>query len=210
MQLISLNVGTPQEKLWMEKPVLTSIFKKPVTNQRKVSFLNIEGDEQSDLRVHGGVDKAVYAYDVSHYDHWKTVLPREDWSFGLFGENLTTSGLPDDEVRIGNIYQAGTAKLQVIQPRFPCVKINIRFGLPDMIERFMEQKRSGIYFRVVEEGAIQVNNAISLVETSPYPVTVQDYTDCYYSKGANREVLHTLLSIPYLPRRQRLAFESFL
>jgi MOSC domain-containing protein YiiM len=210
MQLISLNVGTPQEKLWMGKPVLASIFKKPVTGRRKVSFLNIEGDEQSDLRVHGGVDKAVYAYDVSHYDHWKTVLQREDWNFGLFGENLTTSSLPDDEVRIGNIYQIGTAKLQVIQPRFPCVKINIRFGLPDMIERFMAERRSGIYFRVVEEGAVQVGDNITLVETSPYPVTVQDYIGCYYSKGAKREVLHTLLSIPYLPQRHRLSFESFL
>src|SRR5688572_13368073 len=135
MKLVSLNTGRPQEKTWNEKPVLTSIFKKPVIGQRKVSFLNIEGDEQADLRVHGGVNKAVYAYDLSHYDHWKKILPRDDWEYGMFGENLTTLGLPDEAVRVGNIYQVGTAKLQVVQPRFPCIKINIRFNLPDMIER---------------------------------------------------------------------------
>lgn len=210
MKLVSLNVGKPQEFNWMGKTVRTSIFKHPVNDSRKVSFLNIEGDEQSDLTVHGGINKAVYAYDVLHYNHWKNILQRDDWQHGMFGENLTTSGFLDHEVRIGDIYQIGTAKLQVIQPRFPCFKLNIRFGLPNMIERFMEEKRNGIYFKVFEEGTILVNDEIRLNEPSPFNVTVSDYVDCYYSKGKDKSVLKNLLSVPFLPERHRAIFESYL
>lgn len=210
MKLVSLNVGRPQEFNWMGKIVRTSIFKTPVEGERKVSFLNIEGDEQSDLNVHGGINKAVYAYDISHYDHWKKILKRDDWQHGMFGENLTTSDLVDEEVKIGNIYQIGTAKFQVIQPRFPCFKLNIRFGLPNMIERFMQEKRNGIYFRVFKEGTIRVNDEIKLVEPSHYNVTICDYVDCYYSKGSDKSVLKNLLSIPFIPERHRTVFETYL
>lgn len=209
MKLLSLNVGRPQEFNWAGKIVRTSIFKNPVSDRRKVSFTNIEGDEQSDLNVHGGINKAIYAYDASHYHHWKNILQREDWQFGMFGENLTTSGLPDDKARIGDIYQMGTASLQVIQPRFPCFKLNIRFGLRDMIERFMEQKRNGIYFKVVEEGTIQVNDEIKLVKPSTFNVSIPEYVNCYYSKGADKSVLKNLLSIPFLPERHRTVFEGY-
>src|SRR5690349_6339474 len=108
MKVVSVKIGRPQEKEGDGKPVRTSIFKLPVSGRRKVSFLNIEGDEQSDLRVHGGVNKAVYAYDLSHYRHWKRLLQREDWAPGPFGENLTTDGLLDEEARIGDVYRIGT------------------------------------------------------------------------------------------------------
>jgi MOSC domain-containing protein YiiM len=210
MKLVSLNVGKPREFEWMGKTVHTSIFKNPVTDQRKVSFLNIEGDQQSDLSVHGGINKAVYAYDLSNYEHWKKILHREDWQDGMFGENLTTAGLADEGVRIGNVYQIGTVRLQAIQPRFPCFKLNIRFGLRDMIERFMTEKRNGIYFKVVEEGSMCVNDEIKLIEPSSYNVSIADYVNCYYSKGSDRQVLKTLLSISYLPERHRTVFEGYL
>jgi MOSC domain-containing protein YiiM len=210
VNLVSINVGGPKEISWMGNPVRTSIFKTPVSGARKVSFTNIEGDEQSDLNVHGGVNKAVYAYDLSHYDHWKKILQRDDWQYGMFGENLTTRGLVDNDVKIGAIYQVGTAKFQVIQPRFPCFKLNIRFALQDMIERFMEQKRNGIYFRVVEEGTIDVNDEIKLIEPSSCDVTVNEYVNCYYSKGSNKSVVKALLSFPCLPERHRTVFEGYL
>jgi len=210
MKVVSLNVGRPQEKEWQGKMVMTSIFKSPVTERRKVSLTNIEGDEQADLRVHGGINKAVYAYDVSHYKHWKNVLLRDDWSYGLFGENLTTEGLTDDEVRIGSIYRVGTAKLQAIQPRFPCSKINIRFGLPDMIERFVHERRNGIYFKVTKEGDVQVDDEIVMVEKSSHEVTIQDFVECYYSKGSDKSIVQKILAIPYLPENTRRAFEIFL
>ena len=210
MKLLSLNVGTPQVVDWNGKTVRTSIFKSPVSGPRKIFFLQVEGDEQADLRVHGGANKAVYAYDVSHYQHWKTVLPREEWPYGLFGENLTTEGLPDTEARLGDQYRVGTALLQVVQPRFPCTKLNVRFGLPDMMERFMAQKRNGIYFRVLQEGTVQAGDDIELAEKSAYAVTIQDYVNCYYAKQKNKDLVETILSIPFLPEGQRRAFETFL
>lgn len=209
MRVVSLNVGKPQEKQWQGRVIRTSIFKSPVVGKRKVSFLNIEGDEQSDLRVHGGVNKAVYAYDLSHYEHWKTILHRKQWEPGLFGENLTTEGLLDNEAKIGDVYQIGTAKFQVVQPRFPCTKLNVRFGLPDMMERFMEQKRNGIYFRVIEEGEIGAGDEIRLIEPSSFNVTVQAYVENYYARGSDRNLLNTILSIPFLPDGQRRAFQTF-
>lgn len=210
MKLISLNVGRPAEVKWSGKTIRTSIFKSPVADKRKVTLLNIEGDEQADLRVHGGLNKAIYAYDVSHYAHWKKLLLRDDWGWGLFGENLTTEGLLDSEVKIGDVYEIGTAKLQVVQPRFPCMKLNVRFGDPAMIEHFIEQKRNGIYFKVVEEGFIQAGDEIKKIESSSYNVTIQEYVNCYYQKGEPALVRDTILSVPFLPESQRRAFESFL
>jgi MOSC domain-containing protein YiiM len=210
MKLISLNVGQPQWQEWNGKKVRTSIFKSPVSGKQRVFHHHIEGDAQADLKVHGGANKAVYAYDLSHYEHWKQVLLRTDWKHGLFGENLTTEGLPDSEVHIGDVYQIGTIRLRAVQPRFPCTKLNIRFALPDMMELFMAQKRNGIYFSVVEEGWLQAGDSIELTDRSPFAVTVQQYVDCYYSKGEDKALVETILSIPFLPERQRKAFEAFL
>lgn len=210
MKVVSLNVGRPQQHQWNGKAIRTSIFKSPVTGKRKVSFLNMEGNEQADLRVHGGVNKAVYTYDLSHYEHWKEVLQRDSWEHGLFGENLTTEGLLDEKARIGDVYQMGSARLQVVQPRFPCTKLNVRFRLPDMMERFLEQKRNGIYFRVIGEGFVEAGDEIKLIVPSSFAITVQDYVECYYSKGSNKTILDTILSIPFLPASQRKAFEAFI
>lgn len=210
MKLLSLNVGKPKDLEWNGKAVRTGIFKKPVSGSRKVSFLNIEGDEQADLRVHGGVNKAVYAYDVSHYEHWKSLLRRDDWTPGLFGENLTTDGLLDSEVKIGDVYRIGSVQLQAVQPRFPCTKLNVRFGLPDMMERFAVQRRNGIYFSVAEEGSLSAGDEIRLIHPSPFDVTVQQYVNCYYAKEKDRRMVDAVLSIPFLPERQRKAFEAFL
>ena len=209
MKLLSLNVGLPKEVEWNGKLIRTSIFKSPVSGKRKVSFLNIEGDEQADLRVHGGVNKAVYAYDVSHYEHWKKILQRADWPWGLFGENLTTDGLRDEAAKIGDVYQIGTAHLQIVQPRFPCTKLNVRFSLPSMMETFAAERRNGIYFRVLKEGVLKAGDEIKLIEPSPFNITIQQYVDCYYATEKDQTVIDTILSIPFLPESQRKAFESF-
>jgi MOSC domain-containing protein YiiM len=209
MKLISLNVGKPRDIEWNGKTIRTSIFKHPVDDKRHVFLQNIEGDEQADLRVHGGLNKAIYAYDVSHYEQWKKLLLRDDWRWGLFGENLTTEGLVDEEVCIGDVYEIGTAKLQVVQPRFPCMKLNVRFDRTDMIDLFMEQRRNGIYFKVVEEGFIQAGDEIKRIEASSYAVTIADYVHCYYEKGKPQHIRNTILSIPFLPESQRRVFEGF-
>ncbi len=206
MKILSLNVGRPRAVLWQKRVVNTSIFKSPVEGRRRVTKLNIEGDEQADLRVHGGENKAVYAYDVSSYDHWRTRLDRDDWPAGLFGENLTTEGLPDEAVRIGDTFRAGTAVLQAIQPRFPCFKLNVRFDLPDMVDRFYAEGRHGIYFRVLEAGELGAGDELELIERSPYDVTIGDVTRAFADKGQDRERVARILAIPYLPNGLRKIF----
>jgi MOSC domain-containing protein YiiM len=210
MKLLSLNVGRPQLHTYQEKEVLTSIFKSPVEGKQNVTRLNIEGDAQGDLVVHGGELKAVYSYDVSYYDYWKTVLQRDDWNYGLFGENLTTEGLTDDTVLLGNIYKIGSVYLKAIQPRFPCFKLNIRFGRSDMLQQFVQQEKHGTYFGVVQVGSMGAGDEIVLAERSKHQVTIQDFVQCYYNKGADKEILEKLLAIDFLPERKRKAFESFL
>ncbi len=210
MKLISLNVGTPREVEWNGKILITSIYKFPVDHRCKVSLTNIEGDEQADLRVHGGVDKAIYSYDVEYYDYWKLQITREDWSPGLFGENLTTKGMTDDKVKIGNIYRIGTSKLQAVQPRFPCVKLNAKFGMTDMIERFYEQRRHGTYFRVIEEGQIKANDKIELAHESAFDVTIADVTYCKISKGQDQNMLKQILEVPYLPDSIKEGYRGYL
>ncbi len=208
MKIISVNIGAAREIEWQGEKILTGIFKQPTSEPLKVSFLNIKGDEQADPRVHGGKDKAVYSYDVSYYAHWKNVLDRNDWSYGMFGENLTTEGLPDTEVRIGNIYRIGSVLLQAVEPRFPCFKLNARFGLSNMTKLFWEQKRNGTYFRVLEEGFIEKVYSIRLVEESKYDVTIENMVDAYQTRGADKCLLKKILEIEGLPERTHENFLS--
>lgn len=210
MKLISLNVGKPQPFSYKGKHGYTSIYKLPVEGARNVTGLNIEGDEQSDLTVHGGELKAVYAYDISYYHHWKNILQRDDWGYGLFGENLTTEGMPDDTIFIGNVYQVGSVQLKAIQPRFPCYKLNIRFNADDMLQQFMQQAKHGTYFSVVQQGNLQAGEAITLVEESKHKITIQQLVESYNNRGADKNIAEQIAAIDFLPERLRKTFESFI
>ncbi len=210
MHILSLNTGKAKTAKWQNKKIETGIFKTPVYEKLFVSFTGIETDEQADLKVHGGIDKAVYSYDISYYEHWKKLIERDDWSYGLFGENLTTFGLPDEQVKLGNIYSIGTCKLMAVQPRFPCTKINLKFGLTDMIEQFIKEQRSGIYFKVIEEGYIQTGDEITLIESAQSTISIKDFTEVYYSKGQDIFKVEQILAFEHLPARMRTAFESFI
>ena len=209
MKLISLNVGKPQPYFYKGKKGYTSIFKHAVDDERKVSEVNIEGDEQSDLNVHGGSLKSVYAYDVSYYEHWKNILLRDSWNYGLFGENLTTEGLADDTICIGDLYRIGSVVIKAIQPRFPCFKLNVRFNSDDIQHRFVQERRNGTYFSIVQEGTLKAGDEIVLIEQSKHKITIQQLVDSYYDKGGNKEVVEQILNIDFLPRQLRKAFESF-
>jgi len=148
MKLLSVNVGLPREIEWRGKLVRTSIFKAPVSGRVRVAALNLENDEQSDLSVHGGVDKAVYAYPSEHYPFWREELPGVDLPWGMFGENFTTEGLLEEAVHIGDRLQVGSAEFVVRQPRMPCYKLAIRFGRPDIVKRFLRSGRTGFYLAV--------------------------------------------------------------
>jgi MOSC domain-containing protein YiiM len=174
MKVISINLGLPREVEWHDQIVRTSIFKVPITGRVRVDRLNIEGDRQSDLTVHGGIEKAVYVYSSEHYDFWRKELPDADLPWGAFGENLTTSGLTEDAVRIGDRFAIGSAEFIVTQPRTPCFKLTIRFGRADMIKRFYRSGRSGFYLAVAKEGEIGAGDEISLLSRDAGKITIAE------------------------------------
>jgi MOSC domain-containing protein YiiM len=208
MKLIAINVGRPRDIVAGDKTVRTSIFKAPVTGRVRVARLNIEGDEQSDLSVHGGPHKAVYAYPSEHYELWRRELPGVELPWGAFGENLTTDGMLEDTVCIGDRYHIGTAELAVTQPRIPCYKLGIRFGRPDMVKRFHRSGRSGFYFSVVREGEIGAGDAIERTAHDDRGLTVADVVRLYVSDTDNQPLLERASEHPGLPPEWREYFRK--
>jgi MOSC domain-containing protein YiiM len=196
MKLISVNVGMPREITWQEKVVTTSIFKSPVKGSVPLRKLNLDGDRQSDLTVHGGPDKAVYGYASEHYAYWRRELPETELLPGAFGENLTTEGLDEHDLSIGDVVRVGTATLMVTQPRVPCYKLAARFGRADMVKRFAAARHSGFYFEVVDEGAVEAGDPIAIVERASERMSVAELNDLYFTKELpSPEVLHRALRL---------------
>lgn len=173
-KVISVNVGLPRNVIWKGRPVTTSIFKMPLKGAVRVQRLGLEGDKQADLTVHGGLDKAIYAYPSEHYEFWKNELNGIDLPWGMFGENLTTEGLIEDAVYIGDEFQIGTARLFITQPRLPCYKLGLKFGRDDMIKRFLTSNRSGFYFGVSKEGVVEAGSLIQLINRGAGNSTVAE------------------------------------
>ena len=208
MKILSVNVGLPREVNWRGKAVRTSIFKTPRAGKVRVSALNLEGDEQSDLSVHGGADKAVYAYPSEHYAFWRKALPEIDFPWGAFGENLTTEGLSEDRVHIGDRFRAGAAEFVVTQPRMPCYKLGIRFGLPEMVKRFLRSGRTGFYFAVAREGEVCADQPIELVAEDNHRLSVADVVMLYATDAANQTLLRRASEAPALPESWREHFRE--
>ena len=172
VRVISVNVGGPQQIEIGGRTVRTSIFKSPVRGRIKLFETNLAGDQQSDLSVHGGPDKAVYLYPSEHYRYWKEQLPEIEMPWGMFGENLTTAGLDERTVHVGDVFRFGSAVLRVTQPRMPCYKLGIRFGRKDIMRRFSDSGRSGFYLSVVREGVIGAGDPIELVSVPAERVSI--------------------------------------
>jgi MOSC domain-containing protein YiiM len=195
MRIVSVNVGLPREIEWGEKRTLTSIFKSPVATRVAVRKHNLDGDRQSDLTVHGGPDKAVYGYPSEHYAYWRGELSDADLGWGAFGENLTTRGLDDGEVSIGDVVRVGTALLMVTQPRIPCFKLAVRFGRADMVKKFASARRPGFYFAVVEEGDVGLDDSIEIVDRSAERMSARELFDVFFAKAPDRDVLRRALAL---------------
>jgi MOSC domain-containing protein YiiM/GrpB-like predicted nucleotidyltransferase (UPF0157 family) len=174
MKVLSINVGLPRAVQYRGETVMTSIFKAPVAGRVRVRRLNIEGDQQSDLTVHGGTDKAVYAYPAEHYAFWREELPDVALPWGAFGENFTTEGLLEDTLHIGDSLRIGSAEFLVTQPRMPCFKLGIRFDRPDMVKRFLRSGRPGFYLSVSQEGEVGAGDPITLASRDPSAMTVTE------------------------------------
>jgi MOSC domain-containing protein YiiM len=208
MKLLSINVGLPREIEWKGKVVRTSIFKTPVTGRVRVAKLNVEGDQQSDLTVHGGPDKAVYAYPSEHFAFWRKELPDMDLPWGVFGENFTTMGLLEETLHVGDRLRVGSAEFVVTRPRMPCFKLGIRFNRSDMVKRFLQSGRTGFYFAVLTDGEVTAGDAIELLKQDEQGITVADVVNLYRQDATNQDLLRRVSQLPSLPNSWRDYFRK--
>jgi len=209
MKLLSVNVGLPREVEWNGRMIRTSIFKAPVLGRVRVRKLNLDGDEQSDLKVHGGVDKAVYVYPSEHYAFWRAEFPNADLDWGTFGENFTTEGTLDDKaVHIGDRFRIGSAEFVVTQPRMTCFKLGIRFGRADIIKRFLHSGRNGFYFAVAEEGEVATGDSIESIARDENGVTISDIVELYTGDVSKQDLLQRVSELSALPESWRAYFRK--
>jgi MOSC domain-containing protein YiiM len=203
MKIISLNVGLPREIVYKDRTIVTGIFKEPVEGRVRARRLNLDGDRQADLRVHGGAEKAVYVYPSEHYDYWRGELEGRKLPWGMFGENFTVEGLNEKKVNIGDRFRIGDALFMVTQPRMPCYKLAAKFERDDMIKRFLRSKRTGFYFSVIEEGEVGAGDAIELVSRDGNNITVTNITELYAGKGKDQALLRRAAALEPLPASWR-------
>jgi MOSC domain-containing protein YiiM len=197
------------EILFNGQTVTTAIFKNPVKDPIKLRKLNLDGDRQADLTVHGGVHKAVYSYPSEHYGHWRKEYPNMNIVWGMFGENFTTAGLMEDAVNIGDKFHIGSAKVVATQPRMPCYKLGVRFGCTDVIRRFIVSGRPGIYFKVVEEGEVKTGDKIKVIKRDKNNITVKDIVRLYVIKNdTDIETMRRAIKVRALPEGWRYEFQQ--
>src|SRR5580693_2383793 len=210
MKIVSLNVGIPREVLWHGQPVTTGIFKSPTSERIRLRTLNLDGDRQADLTVHGGEHKAVYCYPVEHYTYWQKKLPGRDLPIGIFGENFTTQGMLEQDIHLGDRFAINDAEVVVTQPRLPCYKLGIRFEADDMVKKFLASRRTGFYFAVTEEGQVAANDEIKPLTSNANGITIAAFLELYLAKqwtsGDSASVLK-LFDLPSLPNDWKSYFD---
>jgi MOSC domain-containing protein YiiM len=214
MKLISLNTGLPREVTWNRRVVTTGIFKQPVEGRIALRTLNLDGDRQADLTVHGGVHKAVYCYPIEHYSFWHDALPGRELPMASFGENFTTSGLAEDSVHVGDRFAVGSAEVIVTQPRMPCYKLGVRFQSDEMVKRFLASGLTGFYVAVTREGDVGAGDEIKVLSRDRNAVSIAEITRLYVTKryhAADLDSIQRALEVDALPDswknyfRERLA-----
>ena len=206
MKIVSINVGLPRRILWKDREVTTSIFKSPVNGPVMMRRLNLDGDRQSDLENHGGRNKAVYAYPAEHYAIWRRELPGMELSWGAFGENLTIEGLREENTYIGDLFRMGEAILMVTQPRIPCYKLGIRLGRDDIVKRFLESNRSGVYFSVVLEGQIAIGDPVERIKEDEDRISVMEINRAVANGGDHLSIVRRAVQHRVLPAGLREHF----
>ena len=207
MKILSVNVGLPREVRWQGKLVTTGIFKEPIEGPITLRTLNLDGDQQADLTVHGGVNKAVYSYPSEHYRYWQTELPGVDLPWGMFGENFTTEGLLEETVYIGDRFRIGETEVIVTEPRMPCYKLGIKFGRADIIKRFLASRRTGFYFAVAREGMVSPGNAVEFIGRDQQDISVADIIRLYAFERGDVKGLRRVVEVEALPESWKGYFQ---
>jgi MOSC domain-containing protein YiiM len=210
MKIVSLNVGLPRTLEYANTEVTTSIFKSAVPGPLLLRRMNLDGDLQSDLTVHGGKNKAVYAYPSEHYDYWRRQLPDVEFTWGNFGENFTTEGLLEENAFIGDQFRIGAAAVRVAQPRLPCFKLGIRFGRADMVKRFLLSRRSGVYFSVVQEGMVAVGDTFERIHEDKRRISIADINRAYDHPQENLDLVRRIVDLEVLPGGLHAEFSEVL
>ena len=206
--LVSVNVGLPKPVVHGDRTLITGIFKEPVAGRVRLRRSNLEGDGQADLENHGGEWKAVHAYAHEYYAHWERELGRTDLPYGQFGENFTLRGCLDDEVHVGDVFEVGSARVEVTQPRSPCFKLGIRMGAPSFPKRFLNSGRVGFYLRVLVEGEVGAGDAFERVAVGPERTSVREVSRLLHFDAGNVEGIRRVLRIPALSPAWRASFEE--
>ena len=210
-KIISVNVGLPRDVVWHGRDVTTGIFKESVEGRVFLRKLDLDGDRQADLTVHGGEYKAIYCYPLEHYAYWKKELPGYDLKMGNFGENFTTEGLLEDAVYLGDRFSIGSAEVVVTQPRLPCYKLGIRFQSDAMVKRFLASKRSGFYFAVAREGEVGAGDEMKEVSRDPHRVSISEINRLYFAHkytDADVEVVRRALQVTVFPESWKEDFRA--
>jgi MOSC domain-containing protein YiiM len=206
--LLSVNVGRPHDVEWNGRLVHTGIWKDPVTGPVIARRLNLDGDGQGDLAGHGGEQRAVMVYQAESYEHWRRHLDRSDLTFGIFGENFTVDGLPDDQVCIGDRYRIGDAEFEVTQPRTTCYRVGLRLDEPQMAALLVSHRRPGFYLRVLQEGAVQAGDDIVKFGAGPEQVSVSSTDALLYLPDGDVDTMRRLLNVPALSPGWRGSFRD--
>lgn len=203
MRVVSLQVGLPREVEWRGRRVTTGIFKEPVGGPVMLRRLNLDGDRQADLTVHGGPTKAAYAYPSEHYGFWRGEFPGMGLPYGMFGENFTTEGMFESEVNVGDRFRIGGAEVVATQPRVPCYKLGVKFGRADILKRFLLSRRSGFYFAVLREGEVSAGDSIERLGRGEGGVSIADIIRLFAFEPDDLETTRRAMRLEALPESWR-------
>lgn len=211
MKIVSVNTGLPREVMYHGVRVTTAIYKEPVAGRVALRKLNLDGDRQADLTVHGGEFKAVYCYPAAHYDYWKKELRGRELSTAIFGENFTTEGFTEDSAHLGDRFAVGSAEVVVTQPRLPCYKLNVRFDSGEMVKRFLASGRTGFYLAVAHEGEVGAGDEFKVIAREANGVPVSEITRLYIAKRWDEDDVASLrraLRVEALPESWKEYFRE--
>ncbi|WP_166965694.1 MOSC domain-containing protein [Yeosuana marina] len=210
MKITSTNTAKPTTIIWNGKEVTTGIYKTPTNQPIFLGKEDVKGDEVSDRNVHGGEFKACYLFSEDYYPYWKNLYPHLDWNYGMFGENLTVSGLDEMTLTIGSIYKVGNALVQITQPREPCFKFAYKFGSQEVLKQFIDHGRPGTYVRVLREGVVKTGDTFELVEQAPKSVTIYEFFKLLFAKEKDKKLIERVLQNEALPLKKRLKLQAYL
>tara|TARA_B100000886_G_scaffold102164_2_gene67865 strand:- start:2585 stop:3244 length:660 start_codon:yes stop_codon:yes gene_type:complete len=208
MKVLSINISEPKKITFNGKELITSIYKMPINKEVEVGQLGIEGDRQADLQVHGGYDKAVYAYSHSHYSHWSEIMKKSYEEFGLVGENLTIDNFDESAVFIGDEYKIGTTLLQISQPRIPCYKIGIKMNSREFPKLFSQSGLLGSYMRVIEVGKMKIGDSVELSRRDNDSMSIFEISQLLFVDIKNIESMKKAIDLKYLSEEIKERFRE--